>query len=132
MIVTGYPQSRSPGNEQRILWSSSAATTPGSRNYSGLQNPAIDELIENIVQSKTRKELVNYVQAMDRILTHHFLLVPHWYTGKDRLVYWNKFSHPKVNATQAPILTNILDWWWLDENKAKKLTAARASGASLK
>ena len=33
MIVGSFPQSLSPGNEQRSFWHSSSARTPGSRNY---------------------------------------------------------------------------------------------------
>jgi len=128
MIVTGYGQSRSPGNEQRNMWSSEAAKTPGSRNYAGIQNPAIDELIEKIVQAETRQELVDMIQAMDRILTHQFYLVPHWYIKYDRFVYWNKFSHPDRNPSQASILNNMIEWWWYDEAKAAKLKKARAAG----
>ena len=58
MVVVGYPQSRSPGNEQRYMWGSEAAKTPGTRNFMGIENPAVDELIEMIVEAKTRKELV--------------------------------------------------------------------------
>ena len=131
MIVTSFPQSRSPGNEQRDMWGSEAANTPGSRNHMGIQNPAIDELIEIIVQAKTRKELVTAIQAMDRILMHQFYIVPHWYISYDRVVYWNKISGPKKNPSQANILNNIIEWWWWDEAKAKKLKAARAAGKPL-
>lgn len=131
MIVASYPQSRSPGNEQRYMWSSDAADQPGSRNYAGIKNPAIDELIEVIVQAKTRNELVNAVQAMDRILTHQFYIVPHWYINFDRLVHWNKFSHPAINPSQAAILNNIIEWWWWDEAKARKLKKARAANIAM-
>ena len=132
MIVANYPQSRSPGNEQRSMWSSEAKSTPGSRNYMGIKNPAIDELIDNIVEAKTRKELVNYIQAMDRILTHQFYIVPNWYIPYDRIVYWNKFSRPKINPSQSIIINNILEWWWFDESKATRLKNARASGSALR
>ncbi len=131
MIVMGYGQSRSPGNEQRYMWGSEAAKQPGSRNFAGIENPAIDELIDLIVKAKTRKELVNFIQAMDRILTHQFYVVPHWYISYDRLVYWNKFSRPPINPSQAPILANIIEWWWWDKNKAKTLKEARKSGKSI-
>lgn len=131
MVVASYPQSRSPGNEQRYMWSSDAADQPGSRNYAGIKNPAIDELIEVIVQAKTRKELVNAIQAMDRILTHQFYVVPHWYINFDRLVHWNKFSHPAINPSQAAILNNIIEWWWWDEAKARKLKKARAANIAV-
>ena len=131
MIVANYPQSRSPGNEQRSMWSSDAAKTPGSRNYMGIKNPAIDELIETVVKAKSRKELINTIQAMDRILTHQFYIVPNWYISYDRVVYWNKFSRPKINSSQSIIQNNILEWWWWDESKAQQLKKARTSGSSL-
>ena len=131
MIVANYPQSRSPGNEQRSMWSSEAESTPGSRNYMGIKNPAIDELINIIVEAKSRKELINSIQAMDRILTHQFYIVPNWYIPYDRIVYWNKFSRPKINPSQSIIINNILEWWWFDESKATTLKKARASGSAL-
>ena len=131
MVVANYPQSRSPGNEQRSMWSSEAESTAGSRNYMGIKNPAIDELIDRIVEAKSRKELINSIQAMDRILTHQFYIVPNWYIPYDRIVYWNKFSRPKINPSQSIIINNILEWWWLDESKAKTLKKARASGSAL-
>ena len=131
MLVVGYPQSRSPGNEQRSMWGSEAAKTPGSRNYMGIENPAIDELIEMIVEGKTRKELVTAIQAMDRILTHQYYVVTHWYIRIDRVVYWNKFSRPKINPSQASILNNIIEWWWWDKDKAARLEKAQASGEAL-
>lgn len=131
MIVAGYGQSRSPGNEQRYMWSSEAADTPGSRNYMGIVNPAIDELIDIIVKAESRTELIDALQAMDRILTHQFYIVPHWYIAYDRIVFWQKFSRPKLNPSQLPIINNILEWWWWDENKAISLEKALASGSSL-
>ncbi|CAI2718485.1 extracellular solute-binding protein [Nitrospina watsonii] len=128
MVVMGYPQSRSPGNEQRSMWSSEAADMPGTRNYAGIRNPAIDELIEQLVEANTRKELVDHIQALDRILTHQFYMVPHWYMGADRFVYWNKFSRPAINPSQSAILNNMIEWWWWDEAKAQKLKAARQAG----
>jgi microcin C transport system substrate-binding protein len=131
MIVAGYPQSRSPGNEQRYMWGSESADTPGSRNYMGIKNPALDELIEKIIAAKNRKDLVLNIQALDRILTHQYYVVPHWYISYDRAVYWNKFSRPEVNASQNAISNNLLEWWWWDKDKAEKLKKARAAGASL-
>ena len=131
MIVANYPQSRSPGNEQRSMWSSEAESTPGSRNYMGIKNPAIDELIDVIVKAKSRDELINAIQAMDRILTHQFYIVPNWYISYDRVVYWNKFSRPRINPSQSIITNNILEWWWWDEKKVSQLKKARVSGSSL-
>ncbi len=131
MIVANFGQSRSPGNEQRSMWSSEAADTPGSRNMMGIKNPAIDELIDLIVKAGTRKELVDAIQALDRILTHQFYMVPHWYIAYDRAAYWNKFSRPKNNPSQSPIISNIVEWWSYDADLAKKLETARSKGIPL-
>jgi microcin C transport system substrate-binding protein len=113
------------------MWSSEAEKTPGSRNYMGVKNPAVDELIEIIVKAKSRNELIHAIQAMDRILTHQFYIVPNWYISYDRVVYWNKFSRPKINASQSVIQNNILEWWWLDAKKTQQLKRARNSGSPL-
>ena len=131
-MTASFQASRSPGNEQRNMWSSEAAKVPGSRNWIGIENPAIDELVNKIVEARTRKELVHAVQAMDRILTHQFYVVPHWFISYDRMVYWNKFSHPEIIPSASPRQSHFLEWWWYDQGKAEKLKSARASGKSLK
>lgn len=128
MALVSFGQSRSPGNEQRSMWTSEAAKIPGSRNFMGIENPAIDELVDIIVKAKTRQDLVDAIQALDRILTHQFYIVPHWYIRYDRMVHWNKFSHPKVIPSASNRLVHFLQWWWWDAAKAEKLKIARAAG----
>jgi microcin C transport system substrate-binding protein len=132
MVVANFPQSRSPGNEQRSMWTSEAVKVPGSRNYMGIENPAVNELVDIIVKAKTRKDLVNAIQAMDRILTHQFYIVPHWFISLDRIVHWNKFSHPKIIPSASSRQGHFMEWWWYDEAKAEKLKKAMASGKPLK
>src|SRR5690606_28275229 len=76
MIVGGWPQSLSPGNEQRDFWSSAAAKEPGSRNTAGIMDPVIDELVELVIAAPTRESLVARTRALDRVLLWHFFVVP--------------------------------------------------------
>lgn len=41
MVVNRWPQSQTPGNEQRSYWSSQAAEVKGSNNLIGIRDPAI-------------------------------------------------------------------------------------------
>ena len=41
MIVNGFGQSQSPGNEQRDYWTSAAADQKGSRNLAGIKSAAM-------------------------------------------------------------------------------------------
>lgn len=112
MTVGGFPQSDSPGNEQRDFWGSEKADMPGSRNYIGIKNPAVDELVEMIIQAKSREDLVAHVHALDRILQWNYYLIPQWHIAHWRLAWAKKLKHPKQ---LSPISPGIADTWWAQE-----------------
>ena len=117
MIVARLPQSESPGNEQREYWGSSAADIPGTRNYAGIKDPVIDELIEQVIAAPGRQELVDATRALDRVLLWGHYVIPQWHIAKYRVAYWNKFSRPKI----VPRYSLGFDTWWIDRAKNAKL-----------
>ena len=117
IAVVSLGQSLSPGNEQRDFWHSTSATINGSRNYSGVSNPAVDFLIDKIIGAKDRKSLVSATQALDRVLLFGYYVVPHWHIQNFRIAYWDKFGQPKIN----PKYDLGLDTWWINTNKVKLL-----------
>lgn len=119
MVVVVWPQSESPGNEQQTFWGSEAADTPGSRNYAGIRDPAVDALIEAVVSAPDRPSLVARTKALDRVLLWGFYVIPNWYSGVDRFVYWNTFSRP----SETPRRGTSLAFWWFDPEKAARLQA---------
>src|SRR3546814_3699040 len=76
MIVSGFGQSNSPGNEQREFWHSASADNPGSRNFIGLKDPAVDSLVEGLIGADSRKELITYTRSLDRVLLWGHFVVP--------------------------------------------------------
>lgn len=128
MIVAVFGQGSSPGNEQRNMWLSKAADITGSRNVVGMKNPAIDEAVGKIVAASDRKTLVTYVQVLDRILCANHYVIPHWYIAYDRAIYWNRISGPKKYAAKSAFLDNVINWWWYDQDKARRLAAAKQAG----
>ena len=118
IIIATWPQSLSPGNEQRDLWSSQAADTPGSRNYVGIRNPAVDALIERVIFAKSRGELVAATRALDRVLLWNHYVVPQFAHDKVWAARWNRFSRPdslpKYGAAAFPTV-----WWWDTERAGK-------------
>lgn len=109
MIVGSWGQSNSPGNEQREFWESSRADMNGSRNYIGLKDPVVDELVEMIVASPTREDLVARCRALDRVLQSGWYVVPNWHLPAWRVAYWDKFAMPEK---QAPFSLGVTDTWW--------------------
>jgi len=131
MIVYTFGQSMSPGNEQRDSWTSKAASVEGSRNVIGIQNPAIDDIVERLIGAKNRKELLTYVKVLDRILCANFYVIPQWYIDYDRAIYWNRFSGPEKYASKTYFISNFINWWWFDKEKDQKLKKAKESETKL-
>lgn len=119
MIVFSWGQSMSPGNEQRNFWGSEAADRQGSRNFTGINDPVIDELIEMVIAAPTREELVQRTRALDRVLQWNHIVIPHWHTPYDRVLYWDKFSRPSVVPDRGASLFT----WWVDPVKEQALEA---------
>ena len=123
VVVLGWGQSLSPGNEQRGFWTTAAAKRPASNNWSGLQNRAVDDLVEQLIAAPDRKQLVLRTRALDRLLLSLHLGIPNWHTPFERIVFWDKFGYPdKPTISGTDIMT-----WWFDPAKASRLRGRIAS-----
>lgn len=94
MILSVLPQSITPGNEQRDFWTSESADLPGGRNYSGIKNPVIDALSEQVIDAKTREDLLVAVHALDRVLLWEYYGILLWHSSVDRYAYWQNIVIP--------------------------------------
>jgi microcin C transport system substrate-binding protein len=116
VIVASWPQSLSPGNEQREYWGSKAADTGGSRNLIGIKNPAVDKLIERVIYAKDRNDLVAATKALDRVLLWNHYVIPQWNYPKTRTARWDRFGRPaELPKYASPAFPTI---WWYDDKKA--------------
>ncbi|MEM6780508.1 MAG: extracellular solute-binding protein [Pseudomonadota bacterium] len=110
MTIGSIAQSSSPGNEQRDFWSSAKADMPGSRNYMGIKDPVIDELIEMIITAPNRDELVFRTRALDRVLLANHYVIPQWHIDYWRVAYWSKLGRPDNLSDLTP---GVIDTWWV-------------------
>jgi microcin C transport system substrate-binding protein len=119
IIISSWGESLSPGNEQRGYWGSQAADLPGSYNYIGIKNPAVDRLVDAVIFATSREDLVAATHALDRVLLWNFYVVPQWNYGKQRTARWDRFARPenmpKYGASAFPTI-----WWW-DAERATKI-----------
>ncbi len=109
IVTSTFPQSESPGNEQRDFWGSDAAKQQGSRNLIGIQNPAIDKIVDTLIFAKDRPELVAATRALDRVLLWNHYLVPQWHSPASRIAYWDRYAHPETLPKQT---VGFLQVWW--------------------
>ncbi|MBI5111351.1 MAG: ABC transporter substrate-binding protein [Rhodovulum sp.] len=118
VITAVWPQSLSPGNEQRSFWGSQAADQPGSRNYIGIQDAGIDALIDKVIFAESRADLVAATRALDRVLLAHDFVVPQWTYGKVRTARWDRFGRPE-RMPEYGLAAFPTIWWW-DAARAAK------------
>jgi microcin C transport system substrate-binding protein len=105
-------QSLSPGNEQRDYWSTASADQPGSRNYAGIKDPMLDELVEKIILAPNRDELVALTHALDRILKWRYYAVPQWHNPDLWFAKWRQIQVP----TPQPLYRGVDTLsFWIDE-----------------
>ncbi|WDL69395.1 ABC transporter substrate-binding protein [Helicobacter winghamensis] len=117
MIVSVFPQSLSPGNEQAFFWGSEAADTQGSYNYIGVKNPVVDALIAKVIQASNYEELLSSVRALDRVLLWEYYVIPHFHTKTFRVAFWKFLQHPKI----TPLYDVGFETWWVDFEKLQDI-----------
>lgn len=104
-----WAQTLHPGNEQSDYWGSASVAKQGSKNYAGIADPAIDELIRQVTFAQTRAELVPAVHALDRVLLAHNYVMPLFYGNTARLAYSSQITHAKELPYYG---TGFPDAWW--------------------
>ena len=108
MIQNRWDQSLSPGNEQSFYWGTQAADIPGTRNYMGAKDPAIDALIAALLEARERPAFISAVRALDRTLMSGFYAIPLFNVAEQWIARWNRIERPATSA-----LTGYLpETWW--------------------
>ncbi len=108
MIENRWDQSLSPGNEQSFYWGSAAADIPGTRNYMGAREPAVDAMIAAMLEARDRPDFVAAVRALDRILMTGFYAIPLYQIDRQWLARWNRIQQPKMRALSG----YLPETWW--------------------
>ncbi|MEG0482029.1 MAG: extracellular solute-binding protein [Acinetobacter sp.] len=117
MTPMEMPQSLTPSVEQLQMWGSKAASEIGNYNYSGIQNPVVDQLIQQVIQSPNRQQLVIRTQALDRVLRAGYYQILTYGNDKNWYAYWNMYRQPAIK----PKLSLGLEYWWSDPNQVNKV-----------
>lgn len=105
--------SLSPGNEQSFYWGSAGRDTPGTRNYMGAKEPAIDAMIKALLAARSREDFVAAVRALDRVLMAGHYVVPLFHLGHQWVAYWRKLRHPEKTSLYG----HLIDTWWVGQNQ---------------
>ncbi|NQY58717.1 extracellular solute-binding protein [Cognatishimia sp.] len=108
----------STGLEQ---WFGSEARNESSRNLMGLNSPAVDRLIENVVGATTKEEMRVGVRALDRVLRAEVFWVPQWFKDVHTVAFYDQYGYPDPLPDYA---RGELDFWWFEADKNAELVSA--------
>ena len=113
MMQFTWPASLSPGNEQLFRWSSGVANQPGSFNYPGVANPAVDAMINAMLKATTVEEFVPAVRALDRVLLSGHYVIPLFHIPKLWVAHWARMKYPATPSVSGYFIDN----WWIEPKK---------------
>ncbi len=108
--------SLSPGNEQTLYWDSSGIEKPGTRNWMGMNSPAAEAMIDEILNSRSRDDFIAATRALDRILTTGRYVIPLSQWPVSHVAHDRRLKFPD----RIPIYGDWIGWqpdvWWFDES----------------
>lgn len=121
VVVSRKSMSLTPGSELLAYFHSSSAEAQGSQNTSGVADPAVDALIEVIMNAESREALTDAVKALDRVLRHMRIWVPQWHKPQHHVAYWNIYGRPPIER-KPRYDRGVIDLWWIDPEKRAALS----------
>ncbi|MGB7263334.1 MAG: extracellular solute-binding protein [Albidovulum sp.] len=107
--------SLSPGNEQLLYWGAKGVTEPGSRNWMGMNVPAVEAVVAAMTGARSQEDYIAATKALDRVLTAGRYVIPAWFSKTSRIAHSSHLHYPE----RIPLYG---DWpgfqpevWWYEE-----------------
>ncbi len=113
VISIAFQGTHNPGAEYADLFGSEAARTEDSGNLAGVSSPAVDALINRMVNARSRPELIAACRALDRAITHSHVLIPQWSATTHRMAFNDRrLARPDVVPPYVDGEGWAMDVWW--------------------
>ncbi|WP_306119392.1 MULTISPECIES: extracellular solute-binding protein [unclassified Roseitalea] len=109
MVAGSLSASLSPGAEQIWRWGSQSAEPEGTFNFAGVADPAVDAMIEEMVDARDREDFAAAVRALDRILISGHYAVPLYHLRESWVAHWSHIQYPDG---ETPLYGYQLPVWW--------------------
>ncbi|HSF94906.1 MAG TPA: extracellular solute-binding protein [Thermohalobaculum sp.] len=112
MTINRWYLSLSPGVEQRLYFGAGGRNEPGTRNYMGVADPAVEAAIDSLLAAEDRDRFESSVRALDRVLSAGIYVIPFGYLPTDRVAWQSGYRRPERGALYGwrPEV-----WWWQGE-----------------
>ena len=108
MTAATLSASLSPGAEQIWRWGSQSRDVEGTFNYAGASDPAIDAMIQALINARDREDFAAAVRALDRILISGQYVIPLYHIRESWVAYWDHLKFPE----KTPLYGYQFPVWW--------------------
>lgn len=107
--------SLSPGTEQRLYWGRFGVTLPGTRNWPGVDSPAVEAMIDRMLVVETTGEFTDAVRALDRALMAGRYVVPLWFSDMGRIAHDRRLRYPEHLPVYGDWQGFQPEIWWYED-----------------
>jgi peptide/nickel transport system substrate-binding protein len=81
----------------------------------GMNSPAAEAMIDEILNAKSREDFIAATRALDRVLTSGRYVIPSFQNKVSRLAYAKELQHPERLPIDGDWFTWQPDVWWWQE-----------------
>jgi len=106
--------SLSPGNEQYLYWGRDGVDEPGSRNLAGIDQPAVEAMIDAMLNAADQQGFISATRALDRVLTAGRYVIPIWYAPVSRIAHDARLKFPDHIPLYGDWIGFHPDVWWFE------------------
>jgi len=122
--MRNYTPGHVPGLQLRNYFGSASADQAYGGNWGGIKHPAVDALIDVIIEGRSAERFLAAAHALDRVLLWQFYFIPRSSQPGYRLVYWDRYGRPPARPLLRPA---FLDTWWWDEDRSRRVESGVAA-----
>ena len=98
------------------LFGSETRDRPGTNNYPGMADAAVDSLIASVAKAEDRAALTVAMRCLDRVLRARLDWIPNIHSSEHRVAYWDLFGFKEPKPDFGFPVESL---WWFDAAKAK-------------
>lgn len=106
-------------------WSGKLAKVPDNNNITAFSDERVDKLLDAYDTEYDVKKRIDIIREIDGIVYNEYPYVLDWYSGTQRVMYWNKFAQPDWGVWRVNDYNDIMYCWWIDPEMEAALEKAK-------
>jgi microcin C transport system substrate-binding protein len=116
--IRAFIPSSLPGQALNLQFSSRSADVEFGLNWAGIRDPAVDYLIERIIDATDEQTLLAATRAFDRVMLWNFYLIPGMSNPWIQYLFWDRFGIPDAGPLERAV---HLEAWWFDQTRSRRV-----------